>query len=67
MCRGGDAEYIATLYNDSSEDVCIKHVDRIVRLITIAFLPIKFNEVDKLSGTNGEIRFLTVQDDNSYT
>lgn len=57
MCRGGDAEYIAALYNDSSEDVCIKHVGRIARLNTIAFLPIEFNEVDELSGTNGEIRF----------
>ena len=52
-----DAEYIAILYNDSSEDACIKHADRIAQLNTIAFLPIEFNEVDELSGTNGEIKF----------
>lgn len=45
-------EYIVALHNDSNAIHTVKHGDRIAQLVFMPYLPVNFEEVEKLDETN---------------
>ena len=45
-------EYIVALHNDSNAINTVKHGDRIAQLVFMPYLPVNFEEVEKLDETN---------------
>lgn len=44
-------EYIVALHNDTDEIQTITNGERIAQLVVLPYIPVKFEEVDKLSDT----------------
>lgn len=44
-------EYIVALHNDSDQPQTIEPFERVAQLVILPYLPVEFNEVDKLSDT----------------